>query len=116
MKPMWAAIPLACLVIGGLGVGASEAMAYTMGGPGISSCESWTTAPRDGKGDHLLALENQSWVLGFLSGVGYAGANRDPLQGLNSQAVAAWVDDYCTAHPIDTIATAAGAFVIEHPR
>jgi hypothetical protein len=50
--------------------------------------------------------------LGFLSGIGYEGEEViDPLMGLDPQAVWAWVDDYCQAHPVEKIAAAAEACV-----
>jgi hypothetical protein len=53
----------------------------------------------------------------FLAGVGYMGGeeNLDPLQGLDSRAVAAWIDNYCQSYPMQKIADAAAAFLTVHP-
>lgn len=59
----------------------------------------------------------EQWVLGFLSGVGYA-ANQDgidPLNGVDDQGVWAWVDNYCRNHPLNLVVTAAAAFRVAHP-
>jgi hypothetical protein len=53
---------------------------------------------------------------GFLSGIGYEGdANLNPLNGMDAYGVWAWIDNYCQAHPIETIMEAAEAFASAHP-
>lgn len=91
--------------------------AYTIKGGGAASCGAWTEARRlraiAGQGEHFLY---ESWVLGFLSGIGFVGEdNDDPLHGLDYQGVLAWIDNYCQAHPIDNVSHAAIAFYREHP-
>jgi hypothetical protein len=68
-------------------------------------CGSWTSARKhaQGGGDQSakwLELTYSDWVLGFLFGVGYAGAanNQDRVQGLDAKAVEAWLDQYCQTH------------------
>jgi hypothetical protein len=91
-----------------------SAEAYALLGPGVSSCATWAA---DNRRDPVKALMNQSWVLGFLSGAGYAGsAEQDPLHGVDSNAVIAWVDKYCRTHPLDPIVRAAEVFIDEHHR
>jgi hypothetical protein len=97
-----------------------QAKAYQIAGIGLQSCGSWTAA----RGGGMAALEVQ-WVLGYVSGVGFAGqilsnehsayAVIDPLDGTDAQAVLAWIDNYCRAKPLDQIEQAAGAFVFAHP-
>lgn len=77
-------------------------------GPGNESCGTWTT-------DHLLpnsvsTYMADSWVTGFLSGIGSAVAGADPLRGTDSNGVVGWIDNYCRAHPVETVAGAATAF------
>jgi hypothetical protein len=99
----------------GLMAGGTEAIAYHLIGVGLSSCGTWTTDRRNPSAQ--LALMDASWISGFLSGIGYVGeGGADPLKGMDANGVAAWVDNFCRAHPIDDIATAAEAFVREHPR
>jgi hypothetical protein len=57
-----------------------------------------------------------AWVLGFLSGVGYTEAPRvDPLQGVDADGVAGWLDNYWGTNPLQTLVAAAKAFVEEPP-
>jgi len=55
------------------------------------------------------------WVLGFLTGVGMFGRTFDPLKKVDAQGVVAWMDNYCQANPLDSIATAAADFVLQQP-
>lgn len=102
---------LACMV-----VGAPDAIAFTLIGNGVSSCGSWTADRREVGGNPVVTFGNHAWLLGFLSGVGYAGTDFDPLRGLDAGAVSAWVDNYCAVRPLNDISIAAEAFVAAHPR
>jgi hypothetical protein len=108
-------IVLACLVILGCLLGQPEnASAFTLIGAGVDSCGTWTADRRHPSGSP--ALQDGEWVLGFLSGIGYEGAaSIDPLQGVDAQAVLAWVDNYCQVNPLDKISDAAKAFYKAHP-
>ena len=57
------------------------------------------------------------WVLGFLSGMGSTRpvTKLDPLHGTDKEAVWAWIDNYCAAHPLTALADAAAVFMGEHP-
>jgi hypothetical protein len=95
--------------------GASGQQTYTAIGAGNSSCGAWTMErrpPYDG------AALNTQWVVGFLSGVGFMGKSEgvDPLRGVvDPNAVVAWIDNWCSSHPLNSIAEAAAAFRYEHP-
>jgi hypothetical protein len=95
-------------------IGSAEAEAYTIAGLGNSSCGTWTTARREQR-----AASYEQWVLGFLNGIGFksvsASGGGDPLNGLDTDAVWAWVDNYCQANPLDPIWTAAVQLSLEHP-
>jgi hypothetical protein len=91
------------------GSAASEVRATSKIGVGLASCETWTADRRDGG-----AVAEGQWFLGFLSGVGYTGEGRDPLNKVDPQAVLAWMDRYCLAHPFVEIVDASDAFVREH--
>jgi hypothetical protein len=99
-----------------------EAQAYQLLGPGqtyqllgsgAASCGSWT-ANRRIRND--IALMQVSWVLGFLSGIADIKASTNPLRNMDSDGVAAWIDNYCRQHPIQEILDAAEAFFAAHPR
>ena len=103
-----AAMTLACT--------SAEAAHYMAMGAGTLSCGSWTAA-RSYQQSLPQKLEVETWILGFLSGIGFEGTSigDDPLQGVDAQAVWAWVDNFCRANPPATIANAGGAFAHEHP-
>jgi hypothetical protein len=68
----------------------------------------------------INALEDESWVMGFLSGVGFEAHQEaqgvdNPLDGMDVEGVWAWIDNYCQTHPINDIAQAAAAFYRAHP-
>jgi hypothetical protein len=90
-----------------------SASAYDLIGAGTASCATWT-AHRSPKGD----FQDEAWILGFLSGVGYMGSHEtvDPLHGVDAEAVVAWVDRYCRTHPLEMVVGAGSAFVFAHPR
>jgi hypothetical protein len=70
----------------------------------------------------------ENWVGGYLSHanlVGHPNVPDDPnipdiLIGLDRDGVKAWIDNYCSAHPLDQVSAAAGALEQElknrHPR
>jgi hypothetical protein len=72
-------------------------------GSGAISCGSWTADKQT-----LMNSDEVQWVLRFLSGVGAP-------EGMDSEAVTGWLDNYCRAHPLKNLSYAASAFVLEHP-
>jgi hypothetical protein len=97
----------------------SPAMADTvrMIGAGAASCGTWTADRQQrSTGRHSLSLMDEQWVLGFLSGIAVMGDESvDPLRRMDAEGVWAWVDNYCQAHPIETISSAAIEFFHIHP-
>jgi hypothetical protein len=85
-------------------------------GQGTLSCGSWVSERRKGPAA-WEPLPYESWILGFLSGIG-VGSNGalNPLQGVDAEAVWAWIDNYCQAHPLEHRREAGSAFVTAHPR
>jgi hypothetical protein len=93
----------------------AETRGTTIMGSGASSCGTWSADRRLGG---TVAIPEMEWATGFLTGVGFMGASQGiaPLDGLDHpQGVWAWIDNYCQAHPIETIAEAAAAFFYAHP-
>jgi hypothetical protein len=87
-------------------------------GQGTWSCGVWTEA-RSTKA--LVQYSLMQWVAGFLSAAN-AGVVSDKLitpygpdilKGKDFEGLMAWVDNYCRAHPLDPIGTAAIALVGE---
>jgi hypothetical protein len=73
-------------------------------GPGNSSCGEWTATrgadskrPSTGWVQHMMMLV---WVEGFLSG---SGAMKSGQKETDSSAIELWVDQYCSAHPLETV-------------
>jgi hypothetical protein len=96
--------------------GSTVAEGYIALGLGLSSsCGTWVEVR-----GRRLAIGQEQWVFGFLTGVGSAGvylpSKVNPLQGVDANAVLAWMDNYCQAHPLENVGSAAGAFVVAHPR
>ena len=99
MKPMYAllALVLATLIPG---VSTSAPRTFEILGAGASSCGTWTQDRHDNQWG-----EDLEWVLGFMSAYNdYASADHQMTKGTDSAGVAAWMDNYCQAHPLDTIA------------
>lgn len=54
---------------------------------------------------------DESWVAGFVSGVGAAGFG--PLRKTDAAALTTFMDQYCQAHPLESISSAARRLVAE---
>jgi hypothetical protein len=99
-------------VISLLIIGHPNAQAANIMGAGVkASCGKWL-ADR-ASGNYFIML---NWALGFLSGVGIYTKNLDPLNGVDGDAVAYWLDDYCRSHPTTLFSDAVNEFVFGHPR
>jgi hypothetical protein len=87
---------------------------YNLLGTGNSSCGSWTAWRRERRPEAWFA---EQWILGFLSGVGYVRGvyGRNPLNGVDADAVWTWMDIHCQANPLDTIEASTAAFATIHP-
>lgn len=55
------------------------------------------------------------WVFGYLSGIAI-GTNVNFLDGVGTNAIEAWMDNYCKGHPLDTVADGAKNLAIELAR
>ncbi|MNR96403.1 hypothetical protein D3C72_275570 [compost metagenome] len=71
---------------------------------GDMTCGGWREAPGTVDGIQKAALVN--WVLGFL--VGRSAIRGDDLLSTNGiSGIAAWLDDYCSRNPLNSLITAA---------
>ncbi len=106
----------ACTVVCAMLLGGAAAPGdYSLIGVGTNSCGAWTS-DRSSQFPHLAIAEEQ-WVLGFLSGMGFEASGKDdPLNGVDAQGVWAWLDNYCHANPLEPISRAAAAFSFVHRR
>lgn len=82
---------------------------YSVYGFGTGSCGRWLEE-RKQPNVTLSGGGQRGWVLGFVSGVGYAGFR---LKETDSAGLIAFVDTYCAEHPLDDIGEAAKALVEE---
>lgn len=95
----------------------SAAESYSIGA-GVESCGQWIA---DFQNQSYLGIDSQhqnlEWVLGFMSAVGYKKTPQEnPLNGLDAQAVNAWMTQYCQSHPLAGIYQAAEVLIQQHPK
>jgi hypothetical protein len=65
---------------------------------GVITCREWMGDLQ--KGSLNRDGGDWQWLLGFLSGVAWSGTGYDPLRVLNGASAMAWVDNYCSEHPL----------------
>jgi hypothetical protein len=90
---------------------ANDDSPWTSIGQGNRSCGSWTQVRSTKSAQNGLYAQ---WLAGFVSGVNWAITDPpDILTGMDFEALAAWVDNYCKANPIERVSTAAIMLVQE---
>jgi hypothetical protein len=82
----------------------------TLGAGANSTCGKWLADRQSGN-----AFSMSNWALGFLSSAATFSRTLNPLEGLDSDAVLYWMDNYCRLRPLDKFTPALKAFVDEHP-
>jgi hypothetical protein len=105
MNNLGLAIVLAVMLF----AGEADAQMLRILGAGAAVCGRWVIDRRE---DSALAIYEFSWVLGFLTGLNAglpAESSNDHQVGarLDVDAARVWLDNYCTAHPLDRLAKAA---------
>lgn len=108
-------IVIIAFVVGhGLGLAQHSYMVY---GQGTKSCGTWmsdrapTLPPRLVDIRPLVSAISEQWVAGFITAIGFVG--QDTLIDSDVVGMAAWIDTYCAAHPLDTLNGAAKQLVHE---
>jgi len=83
---------------------------YVIFGAGGRPCGNWLQVRSQALPDSAVL---QSWVLGYVTSVNanVLTVNQDLTKGDSPNALFTWIDDYCAAHPLDSIARAAGSLV-----
>ena len=91
----------------------------------MASCGAWTKAQAHrpqfaADGSAIFTARNidliaqTSWVQGFLTGFNaYGGGSGGILRGTDKNGAFAWLDNYCEAHPLDTVVTATMELISE---
>ena len=105
---MWLAI-----LFLGWSVGASARAAsnqYVILGAGSRPCGSWLQLRSQALPESAIL---QSWVLGYVTSVNanLLSVNQDVTAGAAPDALFSWIDNYCAAHPLDSLARASGAML-----
>lgn len=85
------------------------ARAYT--GVGDVSCHAWTASRTQHDVYEPVVSE---WVIGFLSGVGFAHGKMGLPSNLSAASTWAWFDRFCAASPTSDLSTAAAMFTAFH--
>jgi hypothetical protein len=83
----------------------------TLGAGANATCGKWSADRQSGD-----AFSVGNWALGYLSGAATFSQALNPLEGLDSDAVLYWIDNYCRSRPLDKLTVALRAFVHEHPQ
>lgn len=80
---------------------------YMVYGVGLRSCGTWTAD----KTDDIAHGLDLYWVQGSVSGFGFR--HDGSMKKTDRDGVSASVDNYCAAHPLDTMSKAAEALVVQ---
>jgi ABC-type xylose transport system permease subunit len=96
------------LVIGGILVVNDNRVAVSRAifGVGGNTCGAWVQARKENNTSMV-----GSWVLGYLAALnlwGVIGGARDALEGTDPNGLYQWLDNYCAANPLKSIAEASG--------
>lgn len=83
---------------------------YVILGAGSRPCGAWLQVRSQALPDSAVL---QSWVLGYVTSVNanFLTSSPDVTQGANPDALFSWIDNYCAAHPLDSLARAASALL-----
>ena len=72
-------------------------------GAGAVSCGTWT---KDRKANLFAQAVNLSWVQGYISSYNFH-TDRNLFDGVDNDAITAWMDNYCAKNPLAAIHDAA---------
>jgi hypothetical protein len=83
---------------------------YVIFGVGGRPCGSWLQLRSQALPESAIL---QSWVLGYVTSVNanLLSVNQDVTAGAAPDALFSWIDNYCAAHPLDSLARAASALL-----
>lgn len=102
---------LIILVLSNEAWGADNKGNYMKFGTGNKSCAYYT---KHNKNKDLLGYLNRQWVLGFITSYNvYTSGIHDIAKGTEADGLFAWIDQYCSKNPLDTISTST-IYLIQH--
>ena len=89
---------------------ARAANQYTVFGAGSRPCGSWLQVRGQALPDGAVL---QSWVLGYITSVNanLLTSSSDVTGGASPDKLFSWIDNYCAAHPLDSLSRATGALL-----
>jgi hypothetical protein len=101
------------LLAGSLTLAAPAARAaneYVIYGAGSRPCGSWLQVRSQALPDSAVL---QSWVLGYITSVNanLLSSSQDVVAGATPETLFSWIDSYCAAHPLDSVARASRALL-----
>jgi hypothetical protein len=96
-----------CLIAAMLSTPAGAASQYVILGAGSRPCGDWLHLRAAAAPEGLVL---QSWLLGYVTSVN-ANVLTTSRDVADVEKLFAWVDDYCAAHPLDSIARAAAGLI-----
>lgn len=69
---------------------------------GTRSCSDWIKSKSTEKSLNFTKLNNEAWLLGYLSGLS-SGSGKDALANTNNSSIFTWIDNYCKKNPMNSI-------------
>jgi hypothetical protein len=83
---------------------------YVIFGAGSRPCGSWLQVRTQALPEDAVL---QSWVLGYITSVNanLLSVTQDVSAGASPETLFAWIDNYCTTHPLDSLARATSALL-----
>jgi hypothetical protein len=107
---MWPAVLFLLATLRPPAFAASQTNQYVIFGAGSRPCGSWLQLRSQALPDSAVL---QSWVLGYVTSVNanLLSVNQDVTGGAAPDALFSWIDNYCAAHPLDSLARATGAML-----
>jgi hypothetical protein len=102
--------PIAALLLVAVTLWAPASIAgeYTILGAGSRPCGLWLQARGQVSPESAVM---QSWLLGYITSINAheLTITKDIAEGTNPDGMFLWVDNYCTEHPLDSLARAAAS-------
>jgi hypothetical protein len=88
---------------------------FTVRGVGLDSCGAWSEHRRGPAPDDPQhgwpRMVQESWVLGYVSS--FDEHSLVPIGRVDNVALLAWVDNYCSGHPLDSVQQASDSLIQE---
>lgn len=79
---------------------------------GVRSCGSWVAEKPAGRDRSITRLTTDAWFGGFISGLA-ASSSTDFLKDVDAVSIEIWVDNYCQANPLNSLADAGTELALE---